>query len=292
MSPLQELKQKILQKYGWCAKFDVNENGEWYAEVILGPDDLRRFTSSNTLPADTHDGRKKGILAAAQVAIDGLREDVKLLEALPVKSLVEVFPKRIDVYSSNSENWDWFWNHKPKVVGIDTEGNQISPPVLVQISVDDYTILETPRRTISKNLRRLLSDDSIVKVFCDNSSHKDKTCLGLKVHADDDFSCGSIVDLETLAARSMGATAVDRGLPRIVTLCMPELKCLVRKPKTQKGRYSNIGRFALIEQGKKPPLRGIHDLSDEEQQYAALDSWATLQAYKRLQGISVAKENV
>ena len=44
-------------------------------------------------------------------------------------------------------------------------------------------------------------------------------------------------------------------------------------------RYKNIGRFALIEQGKARPLRGVDDLSEREQQYCALDSWCTLQAY-------------
>ena len=35
----------------------------------------------------------------------------------------------------------------------------------------------------------------------------------------------------------------------------------------------------MIEQGKARPLRGVDDLSEREQQYCALDSWCTLQAY-------------
>ena len=99
-----------------------------------------------------------------------------------------------------------------------------------------------------------------------------------------------IVDLEQLAAKHLGPVKVARGLGRIATLCMPELANInIAKPKRNnpgvKGRFANIGRFALIEQGKLPPLRGVGDLSATEQRYAALDAWVTLQCYKEFQRI-------
>ncbi len=69
------------------------------------------------------------------------------------------------------------------------------------------------------DLRRVLADDTIVKVFCDNFSHHDKTSLGLPTPSD--MTTGPIVDLEFLAAKLMGATKVARGLPRIVSRAMP-----------------------------------------------------------------------
>lgn len=90
------------------------------------------------------------------------------------------------------------------------------------------------------------------------------------------------MDLEFAILELMGKVNVPRGLSKIVTLCMPELNVRIEKPKTQKGRYKNIGPFALIEQGKAEPLRGLFDLQEKDQQYAALDSWCTLKAYQEL----------
>jgi hypothetical protein len=71
-------------------------------------------------------------------------------------------------------------------------------------------------------------------------------------------------------------------------MVMPELDVLIRKPKGQ-GRFTKVGRFALIEQGKAPPLKSIDELTFEEKQYAALDAWCTLYAYRRLQELSVVE---
>ena len=61
---------------------------------------------------------------------------------------------------------------------------------------------------------------------------------------------------------------------------IPELSNVrIVKPRSTNQRYKNIGRFALIEQGKARPLRGVDDLNEREQQYCALDSWCTLKAY-------------
>jgi hypothetical protein len=99
----------------------------------------------------------------------------------------------------------------------------------------------------------------------------------------DSYLSGPIVDIEAIAGQLVGPVKVARGLSRIVTLCMPELNVLVRKPKN---KLSSVGRFAMIEQGKAPPLKSIHDLTKKQQQYAALDAWSTLLAYQRLQEAS------
>jgi len=73
-------------------------------------------------------------------------------------------------------------------------------------------------------------------------------------------------------------------------MSMPQLQqnnIRIVKPRNTNQRYKNIGRFALIEQGKARPLRGVADLSEREQQYCALDSWCTLQAY-----LSIVKGSV
>ena len=237
-------------------------------------------------------------------------------------------PPLFAIRGSSPPNWNkYIWSNKPKIVGIDTEGNQSSsrPPVLVQIATDDCVLLEIPAMVgtpprLSDDLQRLLADDDIVKVFCDNFAHHDKRSLGLlpglpKEKPQDmqenkkqknsscsatsnndkgpeslDFSQGTIIDLEALSAKILGPVKVARGLSRIVALSMPELNVVIGKPPPSKkgGRFKSIGRFTMIEQGKAPPLTSLRDLSRKDQHYAAVDAWATLQAYKRLSLVTAA----
>ena len=282
------MQQKVLQKWGWSSKFGIDpETNCWCVEVIVDFGDTRRFVSEVQFDTTDNYNEKQGKGAASQAALDGLAELLEQLEARPQQELAQCFPQTIDIYDSNKENWDYFWKHRPDVVGIDTEGNAKCPPVLIQVACDDYTILEAPRERLSNNMQRLLKDDRIVKVFCDNFSHKDKKSVGLEVNKEtDDYTKGSVVDLEAIMMQLMGSVTVARGLSRIVTLAMPELGVSIAKPRASqgnlKGRFKNIGKFALIEQGKIPPLKGIWNLSKKEQQYAALDALCTLQAYRRL----------
>lgn len=279
----QDFNQKVCHKFGWSAQFDTDDQGNWCVDVTVGLNDKRRFVSNSKASTETVEGRKEGKEAACQAALEGLQKEVERQDAKPQLGLGDVFTQEIAIYNSNQENWDHFWKNRPTVVGIDTEGNQKTPPVLAQIATDEYTILEIPQSaSISENLKRLLQDDRIIKVFCDNFSQHDKKCLGLDVVPENGYTKGSIVDLEAMAMELLGPVTVPRGLARITTLCMPELNVIIGKPRQGKKRFSNIGRFALIEQGKMPPLRGLHDLKPDEKQYAALDAWCTLQAYKRL----------
>jgi hypothetical protein len=296
----QELKQDICQRYGWSyeivsqkqhrdtstvsgmhnvhavssVSYDDNNSPlhtVWTCTMIVGFQDRRVFVSTVSE------------LDVCQMALDGLRHEIEHNEAKRmVTDLVHVFPHPIPIYDSQQvDHWDYFWKHPPTVVGIDTEGNGRSPPVLVQIATPTYCILEAPvyPMGISDNLTRLLNDTTIVKVFCDNYSHRDKKSLGIPNSSALDLTRGHIVDLENMMSQYFGPVSVPRGLSRIVTLCMPELNVTIRKPKQ---RFQSIGRFALIEHGKVPPLTSIYDLSLQELQYAALDAWCTLKAYERI----------
>jgi hypothetical protein len=342
MSATQDFKQKVCQKYGWSAQFDVDTNGKWFVDVTVGLNDTRRYvaeTVSDGASAVPHqqsaqqetgpkgndhksaeDATKRqiklGIEEASRVALQGLKELIEQEESKPQKELCQVFHHvKIPIYDSlDPETWHYFWSNKPSLVGIDTEGNQHSPPVLIQIALDDYSILEVPQKgQISSNLYQLLRDQTITKIFCD-SSNRDKVSLGIDSSPQQEDSVvssgeqhttttsqsssnsngtsgldlpSSIVDLELLATQVLGPVKVARGVARITTLAMPELAVSIQKPKqgkgSLKGRFSRINRYAMIEQGKAPPLKGLHELSHEEQRYAALDAWVTLQAYKRLQ---------
>ena len=315
----QEMQQKVCQKYGWSYHYAKDHNGHWYVEVIVVGGGMNnnnisnnkyRFTSPNCSKGITQKEGRQHAKAEKEIvsimALESLAPFIAQEEAKKCCQLSEAFPTPIQIYDSatnNGEIWKQFWNNPPAVVGIDTEGNQTSPPVLVQISTLEYTILEAPRtnKTLSSNLTRLLHDNAITKVFCDNFSHLDKIALGIMNNRNNDdhkqlpsnksnsnnpslsydFTHPPIIDLEALSAQLYGHTNVARGLSKIVTMSMSELATTVRivKPRTTSKRFKNIGRFALIEQGKAKPLKGVSDLSTREQQYCALDSWCTLQAY-------------
>jgi hypothetical protein len=209
-----------------------------------------------------------------QQAIHGLQVSINKEEQKPVLTLQEFLstlhcrgttgsiattdlqPWTIPIYDSHDlRNWDYFWSHRPNVVGMDTEGNNCIPPIIVQIAVIDspnnetYCIIEAPQRrgsrgsrtatpaaTLSHNLQRLLNDTSIVKVFCDNFAHKDKVALGIHVASsslpdtnnEQRGQCAaygfqsepqsSIIDLECVMNEMYGPVKVARGLSRIMSL--------------------------------------------------------------------------
>jgi hypothetical protein len=278
MNATQELAQKVCQRYGWSAAFDTDDKGQWTCTVQLSPS----VTEQHTFVSESAGlDRKQGIAAASQAAIHGLQDLIAAEEAKPFRELTDIFPNPITIYESNDENWQSFWKNKPSVVGVDTEGNQIRPPVLVQIATEHFTIIEAPQNgQLSAHLNRLLRDETIVKVVCDNFAHNDKMSLGIHTQSDtyDSNNNASIVDLEAIASKLLGPTKVPRGLSRILNFSMPDVR--IGKA-TNKLKY--VSRFCWIEQGKQPRLSSIYDLSPEELQYAALDAWCTLQAYKCLQ---------
>jgi len=299
-SSTQTLNQSVCQKYGWGIEYGSDkDNRNWIVDVFYAMGKCNRYTAP--IPS----GEKRGKAVVSEIALQGLEEIIQKEESKRTIKLGNIFPDPITVYDSHSKTcWDRFWKDPPPVVGIDAEGNQISPPVLVQISTETYTILEVPLNGfLSDNLKRLLTMDSITKVFCDNFSNRDKKCLGLDIGSEDgnkgrgtkctitntsttrsssSFTKPPIVDIENLALELLGPAKVPRGLSKLISLCMPELNVRIEKPKSSSQRKKTIGKFALIEQGKAKPLRGLFDLNKNHQQYAALDSWCTLKIYQRL----------
>lgn len=285
---IQQLNQSICQRFGWGIEFSNESDGKlskWFCNVWVGMNDKRCFATDHSYP-DTITGMKEGKTSVAALALERLQQVIQYHESLPVKALCDVFPQPIQIYESNEHSWNYFWQHRPDIVGIDTEGNQIVPPVLIQISTNNYVILEVPiRGQLSKGLMKLLSDDKVIKVFCDNGGHKDKISLGINLPDDEaDMISGSIVDIEVMANVGLGPCKSKRGISKLVTLVMPELLVRIEKGNSKKGskRVKDVFRFCMIEQGKAPPLRSIHDLTSIEKQYAALDAWITLQIYRRL----------
>lgn len=269
-SATQTLTQSVCQKYGWGIEYGADEDtGQWIVDVFHGIGKYNRYT------APIPNGDKKGKAAVSEIALRGLKEIIEKEESKRTISMNDIFPEPITILDSYSENcWERFWNDPPACVGVDAEGNQISPPVLVQISTENYTILEVPLNgRLSNDLQRLLNTESIIKIFCDNFSNRDKKCLGLNMVFEDgknekdgqhmnssktNGKCDrsfvnkpSVVDIEILAWDLFGPTRVPRGLSKLISLCMPELNVRIEKQgKSLKQRYKNIGKFARIEQGK------------------------------------------
>jgi hypothetical protein len=263
-SSTQTLNQSVCQKYGWGIRYGADQvTGNWVVDVFYAIGKCNRYTAPISF------AEKKGKSAVSTIALLGLKEVIEEEEFKKIVSLSDIFPNPITIYDSYSQDcWERFWNDPPACVGVDAEGNQISPPVLVQISTESYTILEVPLNgRLSNNLQRLLETDSITKVFCDNFSNRDKKCLGLTIEKNEDNNCMDahtdtksgdllftkppIVDIEVLALNLLGPAKVPRGLSKLISLCMPELNARIEKPgKSSKQRQKNIGKFALIEQGK------------------------------------------
>lgn len=313
MAATQELHQKVCQRFGWSEAYSKRptEDGTaavWRVEIVTGLGQGERHVFETP---EAYAIAKKGKNAVAVLALEGLSQVRQEAEARPAMELMQVFESiELPILdSAHSASWARLWRDPPAVVGIDTEGNQKGPPVLVQIATEEFVILEAPRGQLSPDLQRLLRDDKIAKVFCDNFDHKDKASLGLLAAAKPDrhppksadsnggadvllYTEPPILDLESLAVRRLGPVRSARGLAKIVTLVMPELGCRIEKPKMATGkmfgRFSKVSRFAMIEQGKAKPLNGVSDLEPLEQRYAALDAWCTLRAYHRIMDVMPA----
>ena len=124
-------------------------------------------------------------------------------------------------------------------VAIDVEGNQVTPPVLVQVCIStehghtdasarSLCLLEIPNsHGLSGDLRKLLRDPRIMKIFCDGTSGADRRSLEIRV-------TDNHVDLEDITASIMGPTGVQRGLARILNLAWPQKAVRVTKDQRDK----------------------------------------------------------
>jgi hypothetical protein len=283
-SPKQELEQGICGQHGWSSRYFQDGASKWCVEVRwgAGPRNGRVFVSDDESDAGSKPGVKKGHAAAATVAIAGLRDIVDAANSKPTQTIEEAYGAHFDStcsVMSGPEGWAKLWEMNPTYVAIDVEGNQVTPPVLVQVCVSTVNggslcLLETPNiEGLSDDMIRLLRDDRIVKIICDGTSGADRRSLGIDVDLDNQ------VDLEDITSSLMGATGVQRGLARILNLAWPHQPVRVTKdPKDKKSVFF----FAAIEQGKKPRLKGLDEIPGRIRRYAAMDAWCTWMAYLKL----------
>ena len=285
-SPKQELEQGICGQHGWSSSYFQAPSSRWCVEVRwgVGPRNGRVFVSDDVSDGASKAGVKKGHAAAAAVAIEGLRDIVYAANSKPTRSIEEAFGPWFDhscLVLSGPEGWAKLWEINPTEVFVDVEGNQVTPPVLVQVCVPftssnlvgSFCLLEIPNvHGLSDDMRRLLGDPKITKVFCDGTSGADRRSLGI-----DDSD--NYVDLEDIASSLVGATGVRRGLARIMNLAWPNPAVRVTKDTRDK---ESVLFFAAIEQGKKPRLKELNDIPERIERYAAMDAWCTMMAYRGL----------
>ena len=293
-SPKQELEQGICGQHGWSSRYYQDGTMRWCVEVRwgAGPRNGRVFVSDDVSDAGSKPGVKKGHAAAATVAIAGLRDIVDAANSKPTQTIEEAYGAHFDSTCSvisGPEGWAQFWwailvgnSGGPTFVAIDVEGNQVTPPVLVQVCVHtvhggSLCLLETLNiHGLSDDMIRLLRDPNITKIICDGTSGADRRSLG--IDASDNYA-----DLEDITSSLMGATGVQRGLARILNLAWPHQA--VRVTKDQKDKKS-VFFFAAIEQGKKPRLKGLDEIPDRIRRYAAMDAWCTWMAYLGLRQVA------
>ena len=282
-SPKQELEQGICGQHGWSSRYFQDGASRWCVEVRWGAGQREGgiFVSDDVSDAGSKAGVKKGHAAAATVAIAGLRDIVDAANSKPTQTIEEAYGAHFDStcsVMSGPEGWARFWEMNPTYVAIDVEGNQVTPPVLVQMCVStvhggSLCLLEIPNiEGLSDDMIRLLRDKRITKIICDGTSGADRRSLG--IDASDNYA-----DLEDITSSLMGVTGVQRGLARILNLAWPQN--VVRVTKDQRDK-SSVFFFAAIEQGKKPRLKGLDEIPGRIRRYAAMDAWCTWMAYLKL----------
>eukprot|EP00613_Pedinella_sp_CCMP2098_P074870 CAMPEP_0171933554 /NCGR_PEP_ID=MMETSP0993-20121228/31357_1 /TAXON_ID=483369 /ORGANISM="non described non described, Strain CCMP2098" /LENGTH=307 /DNA_ID=CAMNT_0012574103 /DNA_START=17 /DNA_END=940 /DNA_ORIENTATION=+ len=101
------------------------------------------------------------------------------------------------IVMSSPQAWQQLREGRPQRVGIDTEGIQMTPPLLVQVAYRDarsgkvVVILEAPRGgRLSPDMVALLGDESVTKVFC--AAGGDTDALGVP--------CRNLADVQAIAA--------------------------------------------------------------------------------------------
>ena len=286
-SPKQELEQGICGQHGWSSRYFQDGASRWCVEVRWGAGQREGgiFVSDDVSDAGSKAGVKKGHAAAATVAIAGLRDIVDAANSKPTQTIEEAYGAHFDStcsVMSGPEGWAQFWKMNPTYVAIDVEGNQVTPPVLVQVCIStvdggSLCLLEIPNiHGLSDDMIRLLRDKRITKIICDGTSGADRRSLG--IDASDNYA-----DLEDITSSLMGATGVQRGLARILNLAWPQKA--VRVTKDQRDKKS-VFFFAAIEQGKKPRLKGLDEIPGRIRRYAAMDAWCTMMAYIGLRQVA------
>ena len=180
---------------------------------------------------------------------------------------------------SDAAAWACLHSSRARVVGVDTEGTNYEPPLLVQVAFADRhgrpkVLLEAPASgALSQNMRRLLGDGAVVKAFC--GAGGDLAALGgaVRNHA----------DVQTMAGAALGLPSGGGG-------CALGLAAIF-------GKFCGGGgeKFKKCKDGwkhfaaltRRPPSAWPFAGGDEPpaklaalREYAAADAWATLRIYE------------
>ena len=316
-SPKQALEQGMCGQHGWSSRyFRDASSGRWCVEVRWGVGDDKRHTFvSDDTSDESIPGAKKGHAAAAAVALEGLDAIVRSVNLKPLRTVEDALGPRFSstclvLDGSAPGSWVRLWrclsrcSPRARAVGIDVEGNLQTPPVLVQVCAqipDEETslcILELPRSNpggnLSADLRRLLRDATVAKVFCDGTAGSDKRSLSVDVDLalrGAQFACH---DLENLASDLAGATSVPRGLARIFNLAWPDSAFRATKDNKDK---SSVRYFVDVQNGRRAPPEALADVPGPIRRYAAMDAWLTLLSFDGLRrtraggGISTVEQS-
>ncbi|CAE8736890.1 unnamed protein product [Polarella glacialis] len=268
--------ERLCAALGWGKEISYEADGGWLAVVTCGLGDSRRIESNAHHPR-TKKGEKAGRAAAAAQAVEELLAlAARELAQKPVMLqdvFRESFPKSI--LESGKDAWARFWAQmeqldasSPRAVGVSTEGNDGSGlPVLVQVAAPGLVILELPRASrngeLLPDLKRLLADESITKVFCDSAAQRDMRSLGLS------HESPGVVDLELSASEKLGKSSGLRGLARIASL--------VLGIRAEKGDSSVLDEF-----DKGGGARSLSEFSSKAQDFAAMEAHGTLKTWEAL----------
>jgi hypothetical protein len=86
------------------------------------------------------------------------------------------------------------------VVSVDTEATHLVPPVMVQVATSEVILIElVGKGGLSGEMKRLLEDKEIRKVFCDYEA--DEKCLGVRVE--------NVVDIQSMYDKSRKVSMND-----------------------------------------------------------------------------------
>lgn len=284
-SKVQQLEQ-LCGALGWGRRIFYEKGPGWVAEVTCGLLDKVRVDSGHHEPR-TKNGEKAGRAAAAAKAMEALRDRAASALSAPTVPLMEAFPDihNVEIIAADPDGWARLRKSlgckegrtKPCVVGVSTEGNDgCGAPLLVQIAFHDLVLVEMPRSrpsgNLSSNLKRLLGDDSVTKVFCDSAGRRDMHSLGLSdlVASTNAPGSRSIADLEAMATECFGPPAAHRGLPRIAGLVFGQ--------RISKGEMID---WAALERADVP-LRRLQDVPSNALRYAAAEALCTLKTWEVL----------
>ena len=169
-SPKQELEQGICGQHGWSSSYFQAPSSRWCVEVRwgVGPRNGRVFVSDDVSDGASKAGVKKGHAAAAAVAIEGLRDIVYAANSKPTLTIEEAFGAQFDhtcFVMSGPLGWAKLWEINPTEVFIDVEGNQVTPPVLVQVCVPFRNVYDVTNEGTFANINQSLFADAALCAY-------------------------------------------------------------------------------------------------------------------------------